>query len=149
MRHIPLRDVEGAFWGLESPRLLNSFGKRLGYLYDHEGAQEIVAGWFREGGLLYDLGDLNSSGAKLVCDVASVDPGRVLDRFECQEDEFFSWENPNSSAFAELLGKIAYDAELFEKSVDCLARFCVFGIGELGYCEEDSVESFLPVPFRH
>ena len=44
---------------------------------------------------------------------------------ESQDETFFSRENPRFSTFVDLLAKIAYDADLFERCVILLAKFAL------------------------
>ena len=125
LRNIPVHDILNTFQGLPSPRLLKSFGKRLGYLHDHEVAQDIVRSWLSPGGLLHDLYRLNDEGIQLLQNVAPVDPDDVLAVIESQEETFFSRENPHFSTFVDLLVKIGYDSDLFERCVNLLAKFAL------------------------
>ena len=125
LRNIPVHDILNTFQGLPNPRLLKSFGKRLGYLHGHEIAQDIVKSWLSPGGLLHDMGRLNGHGIQLLRNVAPVAPEDVLSVIESQDETFFSRENPHFSAFVDLLVKIAYDADLFERCVYLLAKFAL------------------------
>ena len=44
---------------------------------------------------------------------------------KAQDETFFSRENPRFSTFVDLLAKIAYEAELFERCVNLLAKFAL------------------------
>ena len=48
--NIPVDDIVNTFQQLPSLRLLKSFGRRLGFLHDHEVAQDIVKSWLSPGG---------------------------------------------------------------------------------------------------
>ena len=123
--NIPADDILNTFRGLKSLRLLKSFGKRLGYLHDHEIAQGIVKSWLSPNGLLHDLGRLNGHEIQLLRNIAPVVPEDVLSVIEAQEETFFSRENPHFFTFANLLAAIAYDADLFERCVNLLTRFAL------------------------
>ena len=123
--NIPVHDILNAFQGLPSPRLLKSFGKRLGFLHDHEVAQGIAKSWLSPDGLLHDLRRLNDNGIELFRNVAPAVPEDVLSAIEAQDETFFAKEKPHSSTFADLLAAIAYDADLFERCVTLLARFAL------------------------
>lgn len=125
LQNIPVHAIRNTFQGLSSPRLLKSFGKRLGYLHDHEVAQDIVKSWLSPGGLLHDMGRLNNHGIQLLWNVAPVVPEDVLSIIESQDETFFSRGNPHFSTFVDLLAKIAYDADLFERCVILLAKFAL------------------------
>lgn len=124
LENIPVDDILNTFQGLPNPRLLKSFGKRLGYLHDHEAAQDIVKSWLSPGGLLlHNLHQLNEDGIQLLLNVAPAVPADVLSAIEAQDETFFSRENPHFSTFVDLLATIAYEAELFERCVNLLANF--------------------------
>ena len=125
LENIPVDDILNTFQGLPSPRLLKSFGKRLGYLHDHEVAQDIVKSWLSPGGLLRALHQLDEDGIQLLLNVAPAVPEDVLSAIEAQDETFFSRENPRFSIFVDLLAKIAYEAELLERCVNLLAKFAL------------------------
>ena len=125
LENIPVDDILNTFQGLPSPRLLKSFGKRLGYLHDHEAAQDIVKSWLSPGGLLRALHLLNEDNIQLLLNVAPAVPEDVLRALEAQGKTFFSRGNPHFSTFVYLLSKIAYEAELFERCVNLLAKFAL------------------------
>ena len=123
--NIPVNDIINAFQGLQSPRLLKSFGRRLGYLHNHKIAQGIVRSWLSPEGLLQDLGRLNDEGIQLLRNVAPAAPEDVLSAIEAQDETFFSRENRHFITFVNLLTMIAYDADLFERCVYLLAKFAL------------------------
>ena len=128
LKNIPVHDILDAFQGLKNMRLLKSFGKRLGYLHDHEVSQDIVKSWLSPGGLLHDLTQFNNDLIQLLMNVAPVAPEYVLRAIEVQDTDgrteiFFSTKNPFFSVFVNLLTTIAYDPDLFEKCVVLLAKF--------------------------
>ena len=123
--NIPVNDIVDTFQRLPSLRLLKSFGRRLGFLHDHTIAQGIVISWLSPGGLLHDLRRLNDDGIQLLQNVAPVAPEDVLAVIESQEETFFSRKNPHFSMFVDLLVKIAYESDLFERCVRLLAKFAL------------------------
>ena len=125
LENIPVDDILNTFQGLPNHRLLKSFGKRLGYLHDHEAAQDIVKSWLSPDGLLHDLHLLNEDRIQLLLNVAPTAPEDVLSAIEAQDETFFSRGNPRLSTFVDLLAKIAYEAELFERCVNLLAKFAL------------------------
>ncbi len=52
LRNIPEAEIIETFETEAGPRLLKSFGRRLGYLHDHDVAKRIVGRWLEDGGLL-------------------------------------------------------------------------------------------------
>ncbi len=128
LSNIPVGDILSAFQGLPNARLLKSFGKRIGYLHDHEVSQDIVKKWILPDGLLHDLRNLNEDYIQLLTNVAPVAPEGVLSVIEAQDaggttEIFFSRENPHIFTFAKLLTALAYDPVLFERCVTLLAKF--------------------------
>ena len=121
--NIPVDHILNTFQRLPSLRLLKSFGRRLGFLHDHEVAQDIVKSWLSPGGRLHDLSQLNDDDIQLLQNVAPVVPEDVLSVIEPQEEAFFSRENPHFTTFVNLLIAIAYDADFFERCVTLLAKF--------------------------
>lgn len=143
LENISTDDIRNTFQGLPSPRLLKSFGKRLGYLHDHEVAQEIVRSWLSPRGLLHNIGQLDEDGIQLFLNVAPVAPEDVLSAIETQDTggttEIFPSQgnlrlrgNWRLSAFADLLAAIAYDPDLFERCVVRLAKFALMETEEEG-----------------
>ena len=128
LENIPVHDILDAFQGLKNTRLLKSFGKRLGYLHDHEVSQDIVKSWLSSGGLLHDFSQLNDDLIQLLLNVAPVVPEYVLSAIEVQDTDggtetSFSTKTPFFSVFVNLLTTIAYDPNLFERCVILLAKF--------------------------
>ncbi len=143
LENIPVDDILNTFQGLSNPRLLKSFGKRLGYLHDHEISQDIVKSWLSPGGLLHDLYLLDEDGIQLLLNVAPVAPEDVLNAIEAQDtggttEISFSRGslrlrgNSRLSTFADLLVAIAYDPDLFERCVVRLAKFALMETEEEG-----------------
>lgn len=127
---IPPNDIVDALVGLQAPRLLISFGKRLGYLHEHEVAREIVGTWLAAGGLLHEIENLNDVGLRLLTNVAPVDPDAVLRTIETRigardADCPDSLGTLQGSVIAEILCAIAYDAHLFERAVKLLAKIAL------------------------
>ena len=122
LTNIDPREILTAIQDLPSPRLLVSFGRRLGYLHEHEVAQEIVESWLSPNGLLHDFGQLDHNKILLLKNVAPVAPGMVLQTMEHQArgksaGEFFQHIFPRETEIVGLLVAIAYDPALFEGSV--------------------------------
>jgi hypothetical protein len=109
----------------ENIRLFKSCAHRIGYLHDFEPAQELAESWIAEGAPLHDFSKCNEQ--QLVClnYIAPVFPEFVLSALEvaCRDTSFASRENPKFSTFVRLLRHLAYDAELFERSVNLMLKF--------------------------
>ena len=108
--------------------MLKSFGRRLGYLHDHDRAQEIVRSWLSPGGLIHAVEALDGHQIQLLESVAPVAPDAVLDAIEIRAKrtgpgKIFGDDNSNARAVAVLLCSIAYDAVLFERCIALLVQF--------------------------
>ena len=107
-----------------------SFGKRLGYLHDHEVAQKIVDCWLAPNGILHDICGLKDDGIHMLKNVAPAAPKKVLSALENQArgksaQEFFSDIIPRALELVGLLVSIAYDPDLFERCINLLVKLAV------------------------
>ncbi|MEP4987313.1 MAG: hypothetical protein ABJV68_06435, partial [Paracoccaceae bacterium] len=130
LRNIPEAYLIEAFESNASPRLVKSFGRRLGYLHDHDVARRIVDRWLQYGGLLNRIVELNEYGAEMLMHVAPVAPDLVLQLIEEQIDEIISalsaeQYHPIRATILMLLSKIAYDPNLFERSMLMLVQIAI------------------------
>ena len=128
--NFPVEHIQIELESLPDRRLLKSFGRRLGYLHDHDMAQSIVQTWLSPGGRLHDIDCLDDDDIQLLANVAPVAPEAVLEAVETRSrqteyDYFFTDRNLRALDIAELLHAIAYDSVLFEKSVPLLAQFAL------------------------
>ena len=130
LRNIPVEHIRHEFESLPDPRLLKSFGRRLGYLHDHEVAQEMVRIWLSPGGKLHDIDALDDDDIQLLANVAPVAPDALLNAVEARSkqvgcDFFVVERDPRALDISEFLSAIAYDSALFERSVVLLSRFAL------------------------
>ena len=130
LRHIPVEPLLHVLEALDDPRLLKSFGRRLGYLHDHEVAQDIVRTWLSPGGKLHDIDVLDGASTQLLGSVAPVAPDALLDAIEVRSrqvgcDYFVLECNPGAPKITGFLSVIAHDPALFERGVALLARFAL------------------------
>ena len=134
---VPADDILDALVGLPAPRLLISFAKRLGYLHEHEVAREIVRNWLAPSGPLHEIENLNDAGLRLLTNIAPVDPNAILRSIEAR----IGSPNPDSpssigalqgNVITDILCAIAYDAELFERSFNLLAKIALSKTEEQG-----------------
>ena len=135
VRNIPAHDLRQTFEAVGNDRLLNSFGRRLGYLHLDATVRQIVQCWLSPGGLLHEIENLSGDRIQLLVNVAPVAPEAVLDTIEARvsrigTETFFSQAVPRSDELADLLGKIAYDAALFERCVALLVSLAIAQIRE-------------------
>lgn len=123
LQNIPYSIIEAAIVNGTSERLLRSFSRRLGYLDSSKEAQAIAKGWLAPGGLLFDVSNLNPLGHAMLENVAPVQPRATLSALEN------SFANTDVDALLagapliRLLHALAYDAELFKRSVALLCKF--------------------------
>ena len=126
LRNMPTQDIRDGFQ--PRSRLLKSFGKRLGYLHEHEVAQEIVGSWVAPGGMLHNIEQLNDDSIQQLVNISPVAPDAVLNAIEAyaarpEADHLFTPGNLRASMIVDLLCAIAYDPVLFERCVSVLAGF--------------------------
>ncbi|PAQ05481.1 hypothetical protein [Mesorhizobium temperatum] len=123
LQNIPYSVIEAAIVNGSSERLLRSFSRRLGYLDSSKEAQTIAKGWLAPGGLLSDVSNLNPLGHAMLENVAPVQPRATLSALE---NSFANADGDTLLAGApliRLLHALAYDAELFKRSVALLCKF--------------------------
>lgn len=127
LENIPYADIKLAFERGDSARLLKSFARRIGYLHDSQEAKTIARKWLSDGGLLGDVSNLNSLGIELLKNIAPVEPEATLLAIEkaAMSAKFLSRENTYYFEFTHLLRSLAYDKELFERSVNLLISFAL------------------------
>jgi hypothetical protein len=130
LENIPIEMILGAFEKPENERLLISFSRRLGYLHDSEIAIQVAEKWLSEDGLIGNLEKLNDIGLALLKNIAPIKPEVTLRAIErAAESEngqlFTSRENRNYVEITRLLCSLAYDSELFERSLELLVRFAL------------------------
>lgn len=130
LENIPLDNICNAFEKATSERLLKSFSRRLGYLHECEAAKEISKRWLSKNGLLANINNLNELGMNLFKNIAPINPEATLSAIEglsegCDGQRFFSRQNVYYLEFTRLLRSLAYDKELFERSVELLCRFAL------------------------
>lgn len=103
-------------------RLARSFSRRLSFLHDHPRAVDIVQRWLAPDGLLGDTMILNHLGRAMFENVAPVLPEATLASLERASNgdpalTMMMWRQHRS-----LLRSLAYDAPLFVRSAQLLAR---------------------------
>ena len=130
LNKIPVDHLNNTFKNLKNPRLLISFGKRLGYLHNHAVAVKIVKCWMSPGGLLNKIDTLDENLIQLLVNVAPVAPNAVLDAIEArmnqtEANEFLCGGTSSSMMVVQTLCAIAYDATLFERCVSVLVLFAI------------------------
>ncbi|MEX2460455.1 MAG: hypothetical protein WD469_04025 [Paenibacillaceae bacterium] len=130
LENIPLDQIYLTFEKNGTERLLKSFTRRLSYLHESEAALEISRKWLSKDGLLGDIGNLNELGINLLRNIAPINPEltlKALERASTQENAqaFLSRSNTHFTEFTRLLRSLAYDPNLFERSVELLCHFAL------------------------
>ena len=114
-----------------SQRLIKSFTRRLSYLHDCDEAIDIVNDWLDQDGWIgKSLGNLNSLGIAVLNNIAPVSPGKILEAIERVADSsdggaFTSRNNKHYSEYVRLLRHLAYEPQLFDRSMRILCRFAL------------------------
>ncbi|OIK07155.1 hypothetical protein [Bacillus sp. MUM 13] len=130
LENIPLVNILNVFINGGCSRLLTSFSRRLSYLHESAEAIEISRNWLSENGLLGNVSELDEIGITLLKNIAPVNPELTLSAIErvTIKDSaltFFSRENEHFDVITRLLCSMAYDKELFSRSVKLLCRFAL------------------------
>lgn len=129
LESIPLNSILNPFEQSGTKRLFISFSRRLGFLHNSQHAIMIAEDWLKADGWLgKSKGDLNEFGMRVLSNIASLSPESVLEfieRSSFETDNFLSRSNSNFRQLVKLLRLMAYEADLFSKSVDLLCRFAL------------------------
>ena len=110
-----------------SERLIRSFAHRLSYLHDCDASMEIVNNWLgKDGWIGRSMENLNGLGIYVLENIAPVSPSAALDAIErAAGGTFTSAGNAHRHEFVQLLRHLAYDAQLFGRSVKILCHFAL------------------------
>ena len=131
LESIPKDSLVRAFLCFGSERLIKSFARRLNYLHDCNPAIEIVNEWLvHDGWIGKHICNLNAFGMEVFRNIAPVAPEKALEAIERaangdEGSQFISRENTHSYEFVQLLRHLAYDPELFERSVNLISRYAL------------------------
>ncbi len=128
LQNIPAETISKAF-EKTSKRLIKSFSRRLSYLHENETAIAICNKWLSKDGLLCDVSNLNDLGINLFRNIVPIDPLCVLATIERASVEhgnnFLSRKNPHYYEFTRILRSLAYDKDLFDRSIALLCNFAL------------------------
>lgn len=130
LESIPKDNLVNGFLG-SSERLVKSFSRRLGYLHDCSAAIDIVNDWLKQDGWIgKSIDSLNNFGINVLKNIAPVSPVKTLEAIERAANGnngsiFTSRSNLHFTEFARLLRQLAYDPELFDRSVELLCRYAL------------------------
>ena len=131
LESIPKETLINGFLQQESKRLMKSFTRRLSYLHDSDFAVSIVESWLGPDGWVgKSIHNLNRFDADVLNNIAPVSPAAALSAIERaangeEGDGFTSIENARHRMFVRLLRHLAYDADLFTRSVNLIIRFAL------------------------
>ena len=131
LESIPKDTLVQAFLHSGSERLIKSFTRRLNYLHDCNPAIEIVNDWLAHDGWIgKENCNFNAFGMEIFRNIAPVSPGKALEAIEraANGDEgsrFTSRDNTHYYEFVWLLRHLAYDPELFDRSVNLICRYAL------------------------
>lgn len=128
LQDIPFPRIDSAIIQDGSERMLRSFSKRMGYLHDDEHGKFLAANWLGRDGLLKPIGKYSELGAALFTNIAPIDPLLTLAFIERAAESnawFFGQENENRQEIIRVVRSIAYDPDLFDRSVMLLKRFAL------------------------
>ncbi len=110
-----------------SERLIKSFSRRLGYLHDCEEAVEIVEDWLEPDGWIGEhIRNLSDFGMEIFVNIAPVSPAKTLAAIERATQETEEVFARHQSRFVDLIQKLAYEPELFERCAHLLCRVALF-----------------------
>ncbi|MGB0385042.1 MAG: hypothetical protein ACPGWR_09485 [Ardenticatenaceae bacterium] len=126
LESIPKRTIVKAFLSSGSERLIISFSRRLGYLHDCVPAIEIAEEWLKPDGWIGATNcNFNSLGLTVFENIAPIAPEATLTMLERAINENNDLSRLNRYEYIQLLRHLAYDAELFQRSVRLLSRFAL------------------------
>ncbi|HIC99194.1 MAG TPA: hypothetical protein EYP08_06060, partial [Pyrodictiaceae archaeon] len=125
---IPLNVLVNAFLSCGSERLIQSFTRRLGYLHDCAPAVGIASDWLKPDGWIGQTNcNFSSFGLAVFKNIAPIVPEAalaMLERATSDESEqvFIPEADRHRREFIRLLRHLAYESELFQRSVKLLCR---------------------------
>ena len=131
LESIPKDTLVKAFLYSGSDRLIKSFTRRLNYLHDCNPAIEIVNDWLAPDGWIgKENCNFNAFGMEIFRNIAPVSPGKALEAIEraANGDEGSRFTSRDHTYFTELvwlLRHLAYDPELFDRSVNLMCRYAL------------------------
>lgn len=118
----------------ENKRLARSFSRRLGYLHESQVVQDLVRKLLDLSGKLYLLENLSDDEKVMVTNLAPVAPDAMLC---CLEEAVrrgtFRKQAASNDDWNNLLYKLAYDPNLFERAARLLTDPSLDGLDELSH----------------
>ncbi len=131
LENIPKNKIVQTFLTEGSERLIKSFTRRLSYLHDSEIAKSIVDEWLsKDGWLGKENCNFSPFGMDVFRNIAPVSPEGILKALERAAtgndgSRFTSRDNRHFYEYVRILRHLAYDQDLFCRSVDLICRFAL------------------------
>jgi hypothetical protein len=122
LRRIPVALITERLISGASDRLKKSFSRRLGFLHESKEAQQFVSSWFSAEGLLSDVNKFDDTELAIFNNVAPVLPEGALRIIERSLTLASASSVSNLVALSGMIRTLAYDASLFDRCIDSLAR---------------------------
>ncbi|PGK21412.1 hypothetical protein CN902_27430 [Priestia megaterium] len=131
LENIPVSKICDIFEKDGATRLLKSFSRRLSYLHQSTEALLIAEKWLSEGGRLELVNELDDFDFDLFKNIAPINLEMTLTAIERvsnheEAEKFFSRENNRHYIMlTRILRSLAYESELFDRSINLLCRFAL------------------------
>lgn len=125
LQNIPLDQINAELFKQENLRLFKSCAHRLGYLHDFEPAQKLALSWLKEGAPFHNIAECSGDLLEALEYIAPIFPTVVLSAIESASltPDFCSRDNENFYSFVQLLRKIAYEDQNFDRATELILRF--------------------------
>jgi hypothetical protein len=148
LKQLPIASIEARL--LTKDRLARSFSRRLGYLHDSSEAVAVAKRWLGQDGSLGEVDQLNELGMAMLGNVAPAAPQAALEAIERsvakgKKSGLLDEVGRQRRGAAHLVHHIAYDARLFDRSVDVLVALAK---AEKPNDNSDSASGLLRVLFQ-
>lgn len=122
LQNVPMSVLHAGIVQNGSPRLLQSFSRRLGYLDGSREAERIVENWLAPEGLLGDIDNLGERGLAMFRNVAPVKPDAVLSALERSLLAASAETYSRCQHFIQLIRSLAYEPTYFSRAVRLLIQ---------------------------
>ncbi len=131
LESIPKNTIVDTFLYSKSERIIKSFTRRLNFLHDCDPAIQIVNEWLAHDGWLgKENCNFSAFGMEIFRNIAPVSPEKALEAIERAANgdngqQFTTRENTHYYRFVNLLRHLAYDPELFNRSIQLMCRYAL------------------------
>ncbi len=141
LEEIPYEFIHEQILESGNDRLAKSFSRRIMFLHDHPQAVAVVERWLAPEGLLGDVASLDDMKRAMFENVAPVLPVSALEALERVADGAPEGASQVLRRHAALLRSLAYDPDLFDRSVRILSRIALDGADE--HDEKEAADAFV------